>query len=420
MRTLLQRVAWALAGLVLALVVARSFLGDVYRVVSVSMQPTIFGGDEVYTDEHVLVRFGGIGAPGASNALERFDLVVFRRSPEHAPMVKRVGALPNESIGVSAGDLIVNGERLGPDAPRPAPIPVFDDAFLDVRDFFFFDDDPDGPWSSSDGAWFVDVCDRRPGSDAGMMLFHKPLRDDYLSPDHRRIVGRFEVNDAILRCEVRLEDYGGALRFRLVEEGDTFEARVESEPDGKAYATILRYSSASLREPENPRKRIEVVARQELDFPLDAWHAVSFRNVDNHLSFELPGLGVELAVSYQGNEPHAGLTDVGRRSAGYRVAFGGDACRAGFRAVQVLRDLYYTSAREHGPDSPLCQYGVEEVLRLGPDEYFLLGDNSGRSNDSRVIGPVKSERLLGRPVAVVRPLARLRWLRGALGPDEDR
>ncbi len=32
----------------------------------------------------------------------------------------------------------------------------------------------------------------------------------------------------------------------------------------------------------------------------------------------------------------------------------------------------------------------------GPDEYFVLGDNSAHSTDSRVFGPVSSDRIIGR------------------------
>ncbi len=32
----------------------------------------------------------------------------------------------------------------------------------------------------------------------------------------------------------------------------------------------------------------------------------------------------------------------------------------------------------------------------GPDEYFVLGDNSAHSTDSRAFGPVSSDRIIGR------------------------
>lgn len=41
---------------------------------------------------------------------------------------------------------------------------------------------------------------------------------------------------------------------------------------------------------------------------------------------------------------------------------------------------------------------------LGPDEYFMLGDNRGASFDSRMLGPVKKEALRGRAWLVYWPL----------------
>ncbi|MEQ1894597.1 MAG: S26 family signal peptidase, partial [Planctomycetota bacterium] len=113
-----------------------------------------------------------------------------------------------------------------------------------------------------------------------------------------------------------------------------------------------------------------------------------------------------LGASYAENVPRAGATSLSQHF-GPRVAFGVQAGRARFRAVRILRDLYYTGAG---------RYGTAEPVLLGLDEYFLLGDNSSVSTDSRQIGPVPARRLFGRPVAVLWPTPR--WLRGAERPLE--
>ena len=40
----------------------------------------------------------------------------------------------------------------------------------------------------------------------------------------------------------------------------------------------------------------------------------------------------------------------------------------------------------------------------GPDEYFVLGDNSAQSTDSRAFGPVPGERIIGRVWLRIWPL----------------
>jgi signal peptidase I len=53
-------------------------------------------------------------------------------------------------------------------------------------------------------------------------------------------------------------------------------------------------------------------------------------------------------------------------------------------------------------------------ISLGPDDYFLLGDNSTASTDSRHFGPVKASELIGRPLAVLWPDPR--WLHPVEAP----
>ncbi len=59
-------------------------------------------------------------------------------------------------------------------------------------------------------------------------------------------------------------------------------------------------------------------------------------------------------------------------------------------------------------------FGLRETT-LGPDEYFVLGDNSLLSEDSRHWGALERERIFGRVVAVVLPLSRATWLERAGG-----
>lgn len=45
-------------------------------------------------------------------------------------------------------------------------------------------------------------------------------------------------------------------------------------------------------------------------------------------------------------------------------------------------------------------------VNLGQDEYYVMGDNRNKSDDSRMNGPVKSEQITGRAVMVFYPLGR--------------
>jgi signal peptidase I len=70
--------------------------------------------------------------------------------------------------------------------------------------------------------------------------------------------------------------------------------------------------------------------------------------------------------------------------------------------VKVYRDVYYTPRIADGEG-----HALGKPYKLGPDEYFMLGDNSAISRDSRAWRRpgVKRAQLLGRPVMVHWPLA---------------
>ncbi|NLI39885.1 MAG: signal peptidase I [Caldisericales bacterium] len=47
---------------------------------------------------------------------------------------------------------------------------------------------------------------------------------------------------------------------------------------------------------------------------------------------------------------------------------------------------------------------------LGPDEFYVMGDNRGGSLDSRTFGPIKRDSILGRAFVVFWPVIRLQVL----------
>ena len=72
--------------------------------------------------------------------------------------------------------------------------------------------------------------------------------------------------------------------------------------------------------------------------------------------------------------------------------------------LRLYRDVYYTASRSRN--------AVNQPLTLGDDEFFVLGDNSPVSHDSRRWdeAPVNRALLLGKPFLVHLPSkpARLR------------
>jgi signal peptidase I len=373
-----RRVAWGLALLALLAVLARAFFLGLYQVDSPSMEPTLHGSPE--DGDWVLVAFG------RGEGLRRHDLVVLVPEGETEPFVKRVVGLPGEAVALRAGDLWIDGAPLRSPGGLPVPIPVFDDS----RDRLEVDWRLSELWSRAGEAWELDASGVAPGADAGLAFLRLPLADHQPAPGGGRLPGRVHVGDGRLEFEVEPLDRDFVLRAGLREQGDEFELALEPAGEGRARAVLTR---------ESPLGREELAAAE---LPLAAGaHRIALWNVDDRLGLEVDGRRV-LTHDYEGNhfhprdEAHAGLsmpTD--------RAFLGGRGGRARFRGVRVLRDLHYTARGEHG---------VGEAVQLGPDEVFLLGDNSRESRDGRDWGPTPLSAVVGRPLAVLWPPSRARWL----------
>ncbi len=386
--------AIAAVAVFLTVVLLRAFVGDLYRVDTGSMRPTIQAGDG--RSEWVLVLHG------APDPLRRFDLVVVRDPETGDALVKRVGGLGGESVEIVDGDMLVDGQRLAPDVPRPPPVPIFDSEHHVMGDYFFFRSTPPGAWTLAGRGAHLDALDVSPGSESGMMFFQKPLFDDRLDPDGARVPGTLHVNDAMLWVDVELLAIrdGGAFRLRLVESGDTFEAdfeRGESDAQGNGLAV-----TRLLRRPGADGGADDELARAELRWRVGERIELRFANVDNHLSLWArrgSTWAPVAAASYGENRPYRGMTATDGRAIGPRVGFGASGGDLVVHRVRLFRDVAWFHQGSFGVDRPLF---------LGPHELFVLGDDSAHSRDSRHFGPLERDAVLGRPIAILWPWAHIR------------
>jgi hypothetical protein len=402
---------WSLAGTAVLLLLVKFFVADIYRVESGSMRPTLFGGrerpDGEEDTEHVLVLYDRDFRPA------RFDLVVVRARDGKTPLVKRAcGVSGDRDLVIRDGDLLIAGRRLAPEVPRPAPVPVYDDRYLDPTRFFHHR--ADGSVRREGDAWVVDgSIGPRGGS---FVLYHPALRDDYLDRQHQRVAGVVEVNDAILELEFELATVraGEGVRLQLVEQSDIFELAIfQSDTGASLRLTRSNWRTQQAhreRESDPPPQREIVLAEARVMLEPGRRIGLSFSNLDNCLAVRCPALGVELTKCYDENEPWPGQLPGGQKTPGARVLFGAEGGVARFRSVRISRDLFWVDEGVYGTRNPESAASRREPqpITLGPDEYFLLGDNSAASNDSRHFGALKTSELLGRPLAVVWPDPR--WL----------
>lgn len=372
----LRTMALGLLALVLLILVLRTFFFGVYYVGSPSMEPTLHGAEE--GGDWALVAYG------APEDLQRYDLVVLVPEGETEPFVKRVAGLPGEKVALRGGDLWI-GDRIDrPESSLPVPILVFDEELHDLETAFRLTD----AWERSEHGWRLDASDVPIGADAGLMYMRQTLEDHYLSPEGRLVQGSEAVADALLECSVRVESPGIVLRLGLREEGDRFEARIATEAAPWALVTLERLNATGR----------ETLLEERLPFALGS-HDLRFGNVNDTLTLSIDG-STALRATYEGNAAWpGGSARPGISPSWDRVSLGGVAGSAVFSGIRVFRDLHFT---------PRGEYATHEPLQLGPDQIFVLGDNSGDSRDGRDWGPTPLEAVIGRPMAVIWPPGRLR------------
>lgn len=360
-----------LAAAALALLLARAFLFDVYRVDSGSMEPFLHGDAE--TGERVLVRY--VRRP----ALARFDTVVILLPGASVPVVKRVAGLPGEQVQLVGGDLVIDGRRLGAGAPRPAPVLLFDSRLAPLGDTLQLA----GPgWSRDGDAWHLDARGGGPALES-VAAWTAQLYDARLDAQGRRSEGVTEIGDLVLEFELSELEGPGRFEATLSEESDRF--RLELRLAGERLAASLWRV-----QPGDGESRLAAV---EVARPTGTLR-VRFANVDNHVSVDLGDVRDALAVDYPRNAPLESASDRSYRHLRPRAAFGALDLALCVERVRLLRDLHWGERGTHA---------VTEPLRLGPDEIFVLGDNASESLDSREHGPVPLEAVIGVPEAVVWP-----------------
>ncbi len=336
-----------------ALVFLRLFVVGVYRVApeAVSMAPTLFPADED-GDGWVLVN---LLADRFSNP-DRGEVWIFRRSARPDPIVKRVMGLPGETMAIRGEDLFVNGRRL-----------VKERAFLDRVSVPLFarEDFEETP--------------------AGGRLMPGWLRRQFrtpsgtLEPGYRkgRPLGSAALcRDIVVRSLVRLGRTSGA-PFRG--SGGTVTFQLESEHrDRPSIVTIV----------VGAQKTTVAVGGQLVEKPLPGLLGdglveraveVWFTTADRTFRLEIDGEEI-----YRAPAPRTGS-----------IRLRAVVQDARLDALDVARDLVHESESS------------QKEWRLGPEQYFLLGDNSSKSTDSRQLGPVHRADLHGRVWAVAWPPTRI-------------
>lgn len=380
-------VLFAVAAVLVALAFLRLFFFGVYQVESASMEPAIHGDPS--TGERVLVRYGRARP-------ERFDLVVVRVPGEDVPRVKRVAALPGEGARIEYGDLVIDGERLGPDAPRPEPIAVYDPR-LPLGDHFRAASEDLAGWTRADDGWRHDGA---PDVAVARLEYARLLTDSYIDRAGSFVEGSRQVGDLWIGARLELESDASRARLAVAAQGDRFLAWIGAASDGVREVQLYSLPVPGQGEGDPQLDRIAGRTLTVTEGP----HEWVLGRVDGRVELWLDGERV-LEQRFGAPRLHPldlfGEGDSHGPRAWIEVGGGG----VNLSDLRLWRDVHYTARGE---------FAVREELTLGPDELLLLGDHSAHSRDGRDWGPLPIGDLIGRPVAVVSPFGAARALPGGV------
>ncbi len=302
----------------------------------------------------------------------RGEVVVLRNPHDGSQLcVKRVVGLPGETVELKHGDVWIDRHPWVKTLAQQRVVRQLVHREAEKTSRWHADDSAKWRWSGSD--WELDP-DQETQWHWLRYVHHdgKPVTDDV---SHNAGVSRRLnlVSDFALSAKLKVRR-GGQLALDVNDGRQTLRVTLVL-PEGKVSLTANgQLLHTSVLSAESRRELARGAVLLELS------------NFDRHLLLAI-GSRVELSHPLTDASPPLGTKrPLAVGAAGLQVTLG---------ELTVYRDIYY-SRQAVGE-----VYDAESSrLRLGSGEYYLLGDNSPISLDSRGWGGVSARLLLGRPLGV--------------------
>ncbi|MCI0589002.1 MAG: signal peptidase I [Planctomycetes bacterium] len=337
---------------------------EAYKIPTGSMQPTLMGSDEAGIYDRILVD----KLVYQFREPKRWEVVVFRFPLDLLKnYVKRIVGVGPEWIRIENGDIYRREDEKHEweivRKPRTVQEAVWKEVWSGPRE----GEDPFRSWRKESGTWTSDG-ERILAQGEGRIRYAPrrgdAIRDVYTdgySPRVAQMVGRrprperSDLRDLRVSAEVRAEADFAGLRMEIQAGPDTFEAFFPGPASGEAKGSLRRSLAGN---GEGEATALEG-ARLEAGRTL----RVSLAHVDGAVEVEFGGR----RFRSEGSED-PDRKDFGR---GNRVSIEAKGGKASLSDLRLERDIHYT--KDGGVTSEFIPAG----------RYFMLGDNTQNSADSR-------------------------------------
>ncbi len=346
-----------------------------------SDDPLALGGDRVLVDRGAF----------RWRRPRRWEPIAFR-SPAKAGeiAVKRVVGLPGETIEIRDGDVYANGriQRKSLAEQRSMAIPVYDSACGGGTQSAlerWRPEDTDSQWKNAGGRFLWPGTQARDGVSAsdGLSYHHTQLKPgSSTETEEAPVTDRCGYNQTQSRRELYpVRDL--ALSCRLRAAGDSRIIVVEATDGAVEFRLLLDLTL-----------NVAVLRRGEADL---ASAPCEFRGVSSEGWLYVSLFDEQVCIAWNDEPllcyPYERPENAGPASSRpFRVGVIGGGLEVW--DLRIERDIYYT------PPPTAAK------VTLGPREYFVLGDNSPQSRDSRLqdFGPgIPEDLLIGKPIVVYYP-----------------
>ena len=309
---------------------------------------------------------------------KRWDVIVFKNPIEpQINFIKRLVALPGETVEIIDGDVYINGKISRKPRKLQAQLwmPVYDNDYQPVRprqgsfNGHFWNQ----PFDTEHSKWVVDELNpTRFRLDSGGEETEYLVYDSSVGNDFRASYAYDDIitykympycSDLMMRFYAEFGESSGRIGIVL----GKYQTRYKAWYDSSGQMAIAAVS----------QDKETILAERYLgtSFPVKEAVFVQFSNVDHQLTFEL---GKE-KLTYD-----LGLlaADAGLRETDIQPAaeiFGSGQLTLSH--VCIFRDIHYLSAKF--PNRKGCRAGEGNRFALADDQFFMLGDNSPNSHDGR-------------------------------------
>ena len=308
---------------------------------------------------------------------QRWDVIVFRNpSYPEENYIKRLIGKPQETVEIIDGDIYIDGniQQKPPEVQNVFWFKAFDSNHQPGTDdhapSFFdiweppFQSEPNSP------AWKFDLQNQNyqfQGYEKPEVLTFEPIR-------LIRIVNRLAYNGSDYSKYYYCSDL--KLTARVIPKETSGEVTIRLGKYKRKYAAHLNFDGkCTIRNEYNEKVLAErKISPLSMNQPVEMTFAV----IDHSLEFQIN----ETRLIYDGpNDPNDwGYVPKRRKPILPSVEIIGKGGRFLLENIILYRDIHYTNRA--GPDTP--GRGTEgHPFTLRDDEYFVLGDNSPKSHDSR-------------------------------------